>query len=163
MILIIPNSQKNKLERTIGSYIEDLGLLHKKIKNDKIEFGFELKFPKGKDPTGKEIGRTFNVVKPKKEKFIEISCGTKIAPEHYKSLESLKRVKDFYLEITKVCLMKDLFYIINEQHNLYVIKDNIYLDNNYPITINLFMESVRKVSSTVIYSLILLNDYTSIQ
>ncbi len=156
------SAKRDSLESTIRGYLEDLGYFHNKMKNDRLVFGFQFKFPKTKTPEGKELGRLFHVVQPKGEPLLEVSAGTQIDPRHFQSLQSLGKVEYFYREIQKACLMKDLFYLVDQKKNVYIIKDNIYFDKDQQVSIVQFTDSLRRVSTTVVYTLVILNDMTSL-
>ncbi|MHA2006449.1 MAG: DUF2299 family protein [Promethearchaeota archaeon] len=157
------SNKESKIKHSIQEYLLDEGLLRKKISDDKLEFGFQFIFPPGNDPTGRPIGRNMVVIKPKKKNLIVIILGTQIANPHIDALNSLKedRKMQFYWELRKFFLIKDLFYRIDINNYRYEISDQIFLKNDGSVSKNNFFKSIRRVFDASAYSNIILGEYCS--
>ena len=79
-----------KIESTIRDYLLEEGLLRKKIKDPKLEFGFQFAFPPGQG------GHIMAVFKPKNKNLIIISSGTQISDQHINALNLLKNDKKLH-------------------------------------------------------------------
>jgi len=157
------HTQESKTKVLIREYLLNEGYLRENIKNPRIDFGFRFEFPKGKTPDGKSLGRSFSVVKPKKKNFIEISSGTRIDKIHVNALNSLKDKKkeQFFADLRKLFLHRDVFFHIDLKDHRYVVIDTIYLAKNGGIPKDFFYRIIRKLFTSVILSVILLNEYIS--
>lgn len=152
------SSKESKIEVLIREYLLDLGLLRKKINEPKLDFGFQFVFPSGVGPTGKPIGRGFVVTKTKKKDFIEISCIAIISPKHIELLQKEGKKQHFFIELQKYLLSRNFFFHLDAKNNRYSIIDNIFLQKNGTISKNLFFKSVRKIFTSMVYSIVLLNE-----
>ncbi len=156
------STNNSKIKNIIRKYLLDEGLLRKKIKEPKFEFGFQFVFPPGKDFSGQPIGKIMNVIKPKNQDLIIINIGTQIPEENIKVLRSLqpdnKRIQ-FFLDLKKSFLIKDVFYRINNYS--YEISDQIFLNDNGTISKNSLFKSIRKVFNSFVYSTIIIDEYCS--
>lgn len=153
----------NKIKQLIQEYLLDEGLLREKISNPKLEFGFQFIFPPGKDPVGRPIGRKMVVIKPKNKNLIVISLGTQISKQHVDALNSLKdnKAMQFFWDLRKFFLVKDLFYRIDTQKYRYEISDQIFLKHDGTVSKNSFFKSIRRVFDGAAYSNIILGEYCS--
>jgi len=95
-----------KTNDLIREYLLDEGILRKRIKDSKLDFGFQFIFPPGQ---GKHIMAAF---KPRDKDLVIISSGIQIAEQHIKALDSLENDKKmhFFMELRKFFLFKDVFF-----------------------------------------------------
>ena len=151
------DSERN-IKQLIQEYLLDEGLLRKKIPpdNKKLEFGFQFIFPN--QPT---IAQKMVVIKPKDKDLIIISNPIQISPQQVEVLNSLEdnRKVNFFMDIRKFFLAKDVFFRIDPQNFRYEISDQIFLKRNGTISKNSFYKSIRKVFTCSAYSNMILNDY----
>ncbi|MFX1530603.1 MAG: DUF2299 family protein [Promethearchaeota archaeon] len=152
---------ENNTKNLIQDYLLDEGLLREKVSNPKLDFGFQFIFPPGSDPMKRPIGRIMFVIKPKNKNLIVISLPTQISSHHVDALNSLKedRKMQFYWDLRKFFLIKDLFYRIDIQNNRYEISDQIFLKDNGTISKNKFFKSIRRVFDGSVYSNIILGEH----
>lgn len=150
-------SEESKIEHLIREYLLDEGILREKVKDPKIEFGFQFAFPPGK------ISKIMFVIKPKKKDLIIITIGTQISDPHINALNSLSKNKkmQFFIELRKSFLLKDVYFRINIQNYRYEISDQIFLKQDGTISKNSFFTSIRKVFNSAAYSNIILEEYCS--
>ena len=155
------SDKESKIKSLIQDYLLDEGLLRKKIPDPKLEFGFQFTFPPGKDPTGRPIGKTMLVYKPKEKHLIVISIGTQISQPHINALNSLEESKrlNFFMDLRKHFLMKDVLYRIDIQNYRYEIIDQFFLSKSENISKDTFFKSVRKVFNSMAFSNIILGEY----
>ena len=155
-------SQEPKLKSIVRRYIQYEGDLKNEIFDPKLEFGFVFTHPKGSHPNGKPRGIGFQVLKPKKERFIEIGSKISISPEHIKILDADKKKKTkFFDTILKIFLMKNATYTINYKENFWIILHRIYLNDKKTISINLFFESIRNLLNSNVYAIRTINTICS--
>ena len=151
------SNQESKIKHLIQDYLLDEGLLRGRIsdKDNKLEFGFQFNFPPGPS------GHAMIVYKPKNKDLIIISLGTQIAPPHIKALNSLNGNKkmEYFQELRKLFLMKDLFYRIDINNHRYEISDQIFFNQEGIITKKEFYLSIRKVFNCAVLSNIILAEY----
>ncbi|MFX1257302.1 MAG: DUF2299 family protein [Promethearchaeota archaeon] len=153
-------SEENNTQILIREYLLDEGLLRKKIKDPKIEFGFQFIFPPGKDPLGRAIGKMMVVFKPKNKDSLFIEIGTQIARIHINALDSLGEKKmQFFMDLRKSFLIKDVFFGIDIKNNRYKISDQIFLKADGTISKNIFYKSIRRVFNSAAYSNMILAEY----
>jgi len=157
------STKESKTKVLIREYLLNEGHLRENLKDPKLDFGFRFEFPKGKTSDGKPTGRSFVVVRPKKTDFIEISSSTKISPEHIKALDSLKDMKkeQFFSDIRKLFFLQNVFFQIDFKNYRYAVIDRIYLTRNGTVSKDFFYRIIRKLFNCVVYSIILLHEYTS--
>jgi hypothetical protein len=153
--------KESKIKLLIQEYLLDEGLLREKISDPKIDFGFQLVFPPGNDSTGRPVGRRMVVLKPKNKDLIVISLGTQISKPHIDTLNSLKdnRKMQYFWDLRKFFLVKDLFYRIDINNYRYEISDQIFLKDNGTVSKNTFFKSIRRVFDGSAYSNIILGEY----
>jgi len=146
-----------KIESTIRDYLLEEGLLRKKIKDPKLEFGFQFAFPPGQG------GHIMAVFKPKNKDLIIISSGTQISDQHINALNLLKNDKKlhYFMDLRKFFLLKDVFFRIDVNHYRYEISDQKFLKEDRIISKNSLFKSIRKVFNCAAYSNIILAQYCS--
>jgi hypothetical protein len=90
-----------------------------------------------------------------------VSLGLQISPPHVKALDSLEDNKklNFFLDLRKSFLLKDVFFRIDIKNNRYEIIDQYFLDSNEKFSKNSFFNTVRKVFNCAAYSNIILSEY----
>ncbi|MFX1454529.1 MAG: DUF2299 family protein [Promethearchaeota archaeon] len=153
----------NLIKNLIQEYLLDEGLLREKITDPNLDFGFQFIFPPGNNPEGRPIGRVMVVIKPKNKTLISIILGTQISKPQIEALNSLKdnRKMQFFWDLRKFFLVKDLFYRIDVNNYRYEISDQIFLKNDGTISKNTFFKSIRRIFDGAAYSNILLGEYCS--
>jgi hypothetical protein len=146
-----------KIKSLIRDYLLEEGLLRKKIKDPKLDFGFQFAFPPGQE------GHIMAVFKPKKKDLIIISSGTQISDQHITALNSLKNDKKLYyfMDLRKFFLLKDVFFRIDVNHYRYEISDQKFLKEDGTLSKNSIFKSIRKVFNCAAYSNLLLAQYCS--
>ena len=146
-----------KIESTIRDYLIEEGLLRKKIKDPKLEFGFQFAFPPGQG------GHIMAVFKPKNKNLIIVSSGTQISDQHINALNLLKNDKKlhYFMDLRKFFLLKDVFFRIDVNHYRYEISDQKFLKEDRIISKNSLFKSIRKVFNCAAYSNIILAQYCS--
>lgn len=155
-------SQEPKLKSIVRKYIQYEGDLKNEIFDPKLEFGFVFTHPKGSHPNGKARGIGFQVLKPKKERFIELGSKIQISPQHVKILDADKKKKTkFFDTIIKIFLMKNVTYIINFKENFWIISHRIYLNDKKTISMNFFYESLRDLFNSNLYAIRIINTICS--
>ena len=118
-------------------------------------------FPPGKDPLGRPVGRNMVVFQPKNKHLIIISLGTQISPPHINALNSLKENKkmEYFMELRKLFLLRDMFFRIDIQNHRYEISDQIFLNQDGLVSKKSFYRSVRRVFNCAVLSNIILSEY----
>ena len=155
-------SQEPKLKSIVRRYIQYEGDLKNEIFDPKLEFGFVFTHPKGSLPNGKPRGPGFQVLKPKKEKFIELGSKISMSPEHVKILDADKKKKNkFFDTILKIFLMKNVTCVINYKENFWIISHRIYLNDKKIISMNFFYESLRNLFNSNLYAIRIINSICS--
>ncbi len=146
-----------KIESTIRDYLLEEGLLRKKIKDPKLDFGFQFAFPPGQG------GHIMAVFKPKDKNLIIVSSGTQISDQHINALNLLKNNKKlhYFMDLRKFFLLKDVFFRIDVNHYRYEISDQKFLKEDRIISKNSLFKSIRKVFNCAAYSNIILAQYCS--
>ena len=151
--------KESKITHLIREFLIQEGLLRQNLPDSekKLEFGFQFVFPPG------PVGQNMFVLKPKQKNLIVISCRIQISPQHVSALNSLKDNKkmQFFMDLRKFFLLKDIFFRIDIQNNRYEISDQIFLKKNGTISKNSFFRSVRKVFTCAAYSNMILSNYCS--
>ncbi len=150
----IQNDNKTKI--IIREYLLDEGLLRKNVKDAKVEFGFQFSFPPG------PMGKIMFVIKPFDKDLLIITIGTQISKQHVDALNSLNNNKklQFWMDLRKFFLIKDVFFRIDVQNHRYEISDQRFLKDS-TLSKNSFFKSVRKVFNSAAYSNIILGQYCS--
>ena len=154
---------ESKIKNLIQEYLLDEGLLREKISDPKLDFGLQFIFPPGMDKLGRPVGRRMVVIKPKNKNLIIISLGTQISQPHVDALNSLNknRKPQFFWDLRKFFLIKDLFYRIDIQKNRFEISDQIFFKSDGTVSKNNFFKSIRRVFDGAAYSNIILGEYCS--
>ena len=115
------SKEKNNIKQLIQDYLLDEGLLRQKLPDDqkKLDFGFQFIFPPGAGPA--PIAQKMVVFKPKNKDLIVISNSIQIAPQQVEALNALEQDKkmQFFMELRKFFLIKDVFFRIDSQNNRY--------------------------------------------
>lgn len=155
------SNKENKIKDLIQDYLLDEGLLREKISDPKVDFGFQFIFPPGKDPLGRQVGRNMVVFRPKNKNLIIVSLGIQISEPHVIALDSLEKNKkmNFYMELRKSFLLRDVFFRIDIKSNRFEIIDQYFLDDDEKFSKNSFFNAVRKVFNCAAYSNIILSEY----
>ena len=155
------SSKKSNIKQLIQDYLLDERLLRGKVSDPKLDFGFQFIYPPGKDPLGRPIGRNMIVIRPKKRNLIILSLGVQISQLHVKALESLENGKklNYFMDLKKSILLKDVFYRIDIKNYRYEISDQVFLNEDRPISKNSFFKSIQKVFNCAAYSDIILAEY----
>lgn len=150
------NHTEDNIKVLIREYLLDEGLLRKNVKDPKVEFGFQFSFPPG------PMGKIMFVIKPKEKALLIVTIGTQISEQHISALNSLdeSRKMQFWMDLRKFFLLKDVFFRIDIQNHRYEISDQKFLNNNM-ISKNSFFKSIRKVFNSAAYSNIILGQYCS--
>jgi hypothetical protein len=148
---------ESNIKHLIQEYLLDEGLLRKKIPIDdkKLEFGFQFVFPPS------PIAQKMVVLKPKSKDLIIISNPIQIAPQQVDALNALEDNKklQFFMDLRKFFLIRDVFFRIDTQKFRYEISDQIFLKKDGTISKNSFFKSVRKVFTCAAYSNMILTEY----
>lgn len=157
------STNESKIHQLIRSYLMDEDFSIKKIKKqDKLEFGFQFRFPPIVDPSGRPVGKNIAVFKPKAKDALYIELGTQISEPHIKALNAKEQVKiKFFMELRKFFFFKNMFFNIDMKNNRYKISDQIFIDKNGEISKDRFFQTVRKVFNVAAYSNIILMEYCS--
>jgi len=155
------SEKEENLKFLILEYLSDENLQPNKISDSKIEFGFQFIYPPGRDPLGRPIGKGMVVFMPKNKDLLILSVGTQIPPPHVEALDSLETQKkmQFFMDIRKHFLLKDVLYRIDIQNHRYEISDQIFLSKNDSLTKNTFFMSIRRVFDAMVYSSMILSEY----
>lgn len=154
-------SDDNKIKYYILEYLSDENLQPSKISDSKLDFGFQFTFPPGKDPLGRSIGKSMVVFKPKNKDILILSIGTQISPPHIDALNSLEQNKknQFFMDIRKHFLMKDVLYRIDIQNYRYEIIDQIYFASTEVISKDSLFKCIRRIFNAMVYSNMILAEY----
>lgn len=155
------SSKESKIRQLIQDYLLDEGLLREKISDPKVDFGFQFIFPPGKDPLGRQVGRSMVVFRPKNKNIILVSLGIQISDPHVKALDSLEKNRklNYFMDLRKSFLLRDVFFRIDIKNNRYEIMDQYFLDKEENLSKNSFFKIVRKVFNCAAYSNIILSEY----
>ena len=126
-------SEESEIKKLIQEYLLDEGILREKVKDPKIEFGFRFTFPPG------PIGKIMFVIKPKNKDLIIITIGTQISEPHINALNSLDDNKkmQFFVELRKFFLLKDVYFRINIENHRYEISDQVFLKEDGSVSKNM--------------------------
>lgn len=154
-------TNEGKIKSLIQEYLLEEGLLRQKIPNNKkkIDFGFQFVFPHVPSPS--PIEQKMVVFKPRNKNLIIISNPIQIAPQHIDALNSLEESKkfQFFMDLRKFFLIKDVFFRIDTQKYRYEISDQIFLKADGTISKNKFYKSIRKVFTCAAYSNMILTEF----
>ncbi|MBY8992375.1 MAG: DUF2299 family protein [Candidatus Lokiarchaeota archaeon] len=147
----------NKAEKIIQEYLLDEEILRKKLKNPKIDFGFQFSFPPGSK------GHPMSLTKPKGKDFLLISVGIQISPPYIKALDSLKDNKKtlFFKELRKFIIFKNMFFRIDIQNHRYELFDQIFIKKDSTISKNSLYKRIRYLFNCTQYSNLMLDDFCS--
>lgn len=153
---------ESKLKSIVLGYLSELETVDP-ILNPKLDFGYKFLFPKGKDPRGNPIGRTFSVVKPKSQNILDISRGIGIPKEYIDAFNKMGEGSEqkFIKNLIKILLLHRVFYRFDLENNRYSISDTIFLNKGKFVAKNNFFNSIRKVFGCSEYIILELQDYCS--
>ncbi len=146
----------SNVKETIHDYLLDEEVLRKKIKSEKVEFGFQFVFP----PGDQRRSQSMNVFQPKQKDILIISIGTQISPPHVEALEAQGNEMVFFKELRKLLHLKNMFFFIDPKNYRYEISDQVFLDDSF-LSKDQFYRLVRNVFNIQAYSNLLLLDYCS--
>jgi len=151
----------DKIKYLILEYLSDENLQPNKIPDDKLDFGFQFTYPPGKDPLGRSIGKSMVVFKPKNKDILILTVGTQISPPHVNALNSLDQNKknQFFMDIRKHFLLKDVLYRIDVKNYRYEITDQLYFSKTESISKDSFFKRIRGVFNAMVYSNMILAEY----
>ena len=151
------SDKKLNPKHTIRNYILEIGgLLKEEVNEPQFEFGFRFLYPN-------EKGRLMMITQPKNKNFIEISCGTPLAPQHKQAFNSLKeRDRNTFLKnLQKILFRSEIQYSYNfTTHYTIVLIDKIFIEHD-AISINYLFQSVRRVYSCTMNVIFFIQDYFS--
>ena len=149
--------EESKIKKLIREYLLEEGILREKVKDPKIEFGFQFIFPPG------PMSKIMFVIKPKNKDIIVLTIGTQISAPHIKALNSLSDDKkmQFFMDLRKFFLMNDVYFRISVENHRYEISDQIFIKEGGTISKNSFFKSIRKVFNSDAYSNLILEEYCS--
>ena len=155
------SSKESNIKQLIQDYLLDEGLLRGKVSDPKLDFGFQFIFPPGKDPLGRPVGRNMVIFRPKNKGLIVVSLGVRISEPHIKALNSLENTKkmNFFMDLRKSFLLKDVFYRIDIKNHRYEIIDQLFLNKDEFISKNSLFKMIRKVFNCAAYSNFILGEY----
>ena len=137
-----------KLKTVLRKFILKQSAIIGEPSNPNMDFIFEIQSIKGNSKSPKMI-----ISKPKKESYIEIGTKLGIAPQHLKIFEAdpEKRVR-LFKEIKRICLIKNVPYILNQKDYL-IMFDRIFFEDNKNPSMNRYHKTFKNVLNTVIYAL----------
>ena len=155
------SSKEYNIKQLIQDYLLDEGLLRSKISDPKLEFGFQFIFPPGKDPLGRPVGRNMVVFRPKNKGLIIVSLGVQISKPHIKALDSLEdsRKMDFFMDLRKSFLLKDVFYRLDIKNHRFEIMDHRFLNKDEFLSKDSLFKMIRRIFNCATYSNIILEEY----
>ncbi|TFF95870.1 MAG: DUF2299 domain-containing protein [Promethearchaeota archaeon] len=152
----MPTKEESTIKVLVREYLLDEGILKKRIKNEKLEFGFQFSFPPG--PRGQNLA----VIKPKDRDLLIITLGTQISKPHVEALNSSPNKKlRFFNALRKFLLVQNLLFRIDVQHYRFEISDQYFLEDSESLSKNAFYQLIRGVFSGAAYANILLGEYCS--
>ncbi|MFX1480079.1 MAG: DUF2299 family protein [Promethearchaeota archaeon] len=144
-------------KRIIQEYLIDEGLFKKKHEGPNITFGYQFTYPPGPQ------GHPLSVVNPKGKDFILLTAGIQISEPYVNALNSLKNNKkmQFFKELRKFLVLKNIFFRIDGQNHRYEIFDQIFLKKDGSVSKNTFFKSIRYLFNCTQYSTLILDDFCS--
>jgi len=125
--------------------------INQEIKDDNIDFGFQIQFPR--DPN---IAKPYILVKPKNSNSLEIRCQVNL-PDLEK-LEQDKKIR-FFNSIKRAFLLKGVLYSTDIPNNRYIVIEKLYLDKEP--TLNSFYEKLRKLLDCITFSIVVAQELSS--
>jgi len=149
--------KENLTTRIIRNYLSDEDLLTKEVSDKKFEFGFQFGYP----PSSKAY--PMSVVKPKGKDFVVISIGIQMSKQRIDALNSLnnKKKEDFFTDLKKFFILKNVFFGIDAQNFRYEISEQIFLKDNGKVSKNSFFRAIRIVFNCAAFSNIIFEQYSS--
>ncbi len=153
------DNNKQDIQNLIKIYLEQEGLLDKIIEEPGIKFGFQFNYPFSKDLSSQK-NQSIVLYQPNNKDFLIISISTQISKHHSKLfLNDLNRKNQFFMDIKKIILIKNLFFRIDTRKDCYEISDQIFLDSIKQISKNEFYKRVRKLYNVHVYCNLILIEY----
>lgn len=151
------SAKKSRIKNLIRDYLLDEGILREKITDSKIDFGFKFSFPPGPK------GQGMSIFKPKDKDFIIILIRIQISESQAKILSSLEENKkiQFFMDLRKYFIIKEVFYRIDVQNYRYEITNQIFLKNDEIISKNSIFKRIRKLYFCFMFSTTILQEYCS--
>ena len=153
------SQKKSKIENLIQEYLLEEGLLRERLPDPKssLDFGFTFTYPPGSK------SQKMSALKPKNKNFIIIAIRTQIPKPQIDALNSLKgnRKMQFFIDLRKFLLIKEVFFRIDVQNYIYEINDQLYLGNDGRVSKDSFFKTIRKILYCFVYSNIILGEYLS--
>jgi len=148
--------KESKIKHLIREFLLEEEILRKNIEDPKIDFGFQFTFPPG--PRGQMMA----VFKPKPKEILIVQIGTQISEPHQKALNALDDKKmNFFIDLRKILLLKNLLFRIDVQNFRYEISDQLFLNKSGTLSKNALFKIIRKVFSIAAYCNVMLGEYTS--
>ncbi|MBN1215298.1 MAG: DUF2299 family protein [Candidatus Lokiarchaeota archaeon] len=153
------DNNNQDIQNLIKIYLEQEGLLEKTIEEPDIKFGFQFNYPFSKD-LSYQNNQSIVLYQPINKDFLIISISTQISKHHSKMLlNDLNRKYQFFLDIKKIILIKNLFFRIDTRNDRYEISDQIFLESIKQISKNEFYKIVRKLYNIHVYCYLILIEY----
>ena len=150
----MPNDKYN-VEDLIREYLLEEGILKDKIDSDKFDFGFIISFPPG--PKSQNL----SIYKPKSMNGIFITIRFQISKEKAEIINSFedKKKNQFFNNLRKYFLTKEVFYKFNFQNFIIEIHEQIYPDKEDYIAKNSLFKLIQKVFYCYLFSNLLIEEY----
>ena len=127
------SAKGSKIKNLIQEYLLEEGLLRENLPDpgSKLDFGVVFVFPPGQEK------QRMSVFKPKKKDLIVLVIQTQISKDNITALKSQgsKREMQFFLNLRKFFLFKEVFFKIDTQQYRYEISDQFFLEKNGLISI----------------------------
>ncbi|MHA1294427.1 MAG: DUF2299 family protein [Promethearchaeota archaeon] len=155
------NTEKKELKNLIREYLLEEDLFFDNIYGSKIAFGYIFIFPPGNLPNGEKVGKKMAVIKPKNKNYIIIEIGIQLPESLANALNILEENKSnqFYLDLKKAFLLKDVYYRIDKKNHRYALSEQIFYDNIKLISKDKFFNRIKKIFNTFLYSTIIIQEY----
>jgi len=154
-MLILTGQKSKKGEELIVRYLNEEGLLKKKVKSPNIEFGYIFRFPPGQER------QSMQVVNPLNTDYIVISLGIQIPDVFVQALNAIEPQKkiQFYIDIRKFLFAQNFLFRFELALNRYHISDQLYFGEGGNISKDNLFKSVRKIYNSSQYCTLLLEEY----
>ena len=151
------SAKENPTKVIIRKYLSDEELLTKEVSDTRFEFGFQFGYP----PSSKAY--PMSVVKPKGKDFVVISIGIQMSKQMIDALNSLKDKKkqDFFTDLKKFFILKNVFFGIDAQNFRYEISEQIFLKENGSVSKNSFFKAIKIIFNCAAFSNIIFEQYCS--
>ncbi|MBY9007880.1 MAG: DUF2299 family protein [Candidatus Lokiarchaeota archaeon] len=147
------------IENSIRDFLFKEGLLKEKIIVPDLKFGFQFTFPLFTE-SSEEKGQLMVIYQPLNKNFLIISIATQISEYHTDILmNSSDKKNQFFIDIKKIILLKNLFFRLDIDNDCYEISDQIFIDPDKPLSKNGFYKTIRKLYNVQVYCNLLLMEY----